>query len=195
MSDTPDAAPRALALADLRGWVDRPCGCVVCYQHTLTFYGVHERCPWAQEKSDQSMERYFIEFDPDRPRRTPAEQLADTIASADRSYTVMAHYGPDPVADPDGARTWDSRVRQRIPRYGRTPGGRPIHTTSDPDYGRALCVCGFVWADDHAPGDGTGCPEHLRPRRDPDSAAEQLYRRTYSERLARWRRSRLRLAS
>ncbi|WP_433463912.1 hypothetical protein [Spirillospora sp. CA-128828] len=195
MNNPSDAAERRLTLADLRNWVFRPCGCVVCYQNTLTWYSVHERCPWAQEKQDQATERTFIDLDPDRPRPTPAEWLAETIAFADRCYTVMAHYGPDPAADPEGAQRWAAEVRRQIPRYGRTPGGRPIFSTTDPDYGRLRCVCGFVWADDHPPGDGTGCPEHLRRPRDPNSAAEQLYRRRYAEWLAQWRRGRIHLAS
>jgi hypothetical protein len=125
-------------------------------------------CP--QALKDARMELVFANLDPDRsPRLTFEDQMAARVLSADAWYMLMDHFGPDPAADPDGAARWATAVRAHLPRYGFTRSGSPIRSIADPAYGRAFCVCGFVWADPHPPGDGSGCPEHLRPGRNAGS--------------------------
>jgi hypothetical protein len=154
-----------LAPSELRHWRWLPCGCTVCYQHTLTWFSVDRHCPRAQALKNAWMELVVADLAPDRPPRLRFEdQAAANVRRAEAWYRLMDHVGPDPAADPDGAARWAAAVRARLPRYGFTPSGSPIHSTTDPGYGRAICVCGFEWADGHPPGDGTGCPEHLRHR-------------------------------
>jgi hypothetical protein len=102
---------------------------------------------------------------------------------------------PDAATDSDGAARWVLAVRARLPRYGYTPSGRPIHATTDPDCGRACCACGSAWADQHSSDEGTTCPKHLRPGWSADAPADQLYRVQYADQLPRWRGGRMHLAS
>ncbi|WP_433259243.1 hypothetical protein ACQPYK_49605 (plasmid) [Streptosporangium sp. CA-135522] len=141
------------------------------------------RCPQAEELHDAHMAQALAELDPDRPPRIHADWMAAHAARRDLYVATTLHYEPDPAIDPQGFQQWKSAAENEIPRYGYTPGGRAIHTTNDPDYGRTRCACGLAWAANHSPGDGTGCPEHLKPRhiRHPnlDTPADQEFRARY----------------
>ncbi|MEV4078718.1 hypothetical protein AB0J43_00300 [Nonomuraea fuscirosea] len=134
------------------------------------------------------MEQTLTDLDPFRPPRTHADRMANHSARRHLHVATMLHYGPDPTIDPEGFQHWKTAVEQEIPQYGYTPGGRAIRSKDDPDFDRPTCACGFAWAQDHAPGDGTGCPEHLKPRhlRYPnlDTPADLEFRARYEKGVA-----------
>ncbi|WP_189243060.1 hypothetical protein [Planobispora rosea] len=146
------------------------------------------QCPQAEDLDEAHMEYVLADLDPDRLPRSHAERMAAIAARRELYIATMLHYGPDPAIDPQGFQQWTTAAEHQIPRYGFTPTGRAIHTENDPDYGRPWCACGFTWADNHRPGDGTGCPEHLVPRhiRNPalDTPADQEYRARYEKAFA-----------
>ncbi|MFI7641895.1 hypothetical protein [Nonomuraea sp. NPDC049400] len=124
--------------------------------------------------------------------------MADLAAARDLYVAMMLHYGPDPAIDPEGFQQWKTAAERQIPRYGYTPTGRAIHTEDDPDYGRLICACRFAWADQHPPGDGTTCPEHMQPRHiqypDFDTPADREFRARYDRWVAEFAEYRARRA-
>jgi hypothetical protein len=115
-----------------RGWTWLECGCVTCFQGPNWPGSPSTLCAVAQALDDRRRALII-------PRCQPGLR--------DAWVAVQLHYGVSPAY-----------LDAVWPRYGWTPYGRPIRATTDPDYGRARCACGFAWAREHA----RGCPHQAR---------------------------------